>query len=361
MRTLGFNLLGLLLLSWVSIGYGMPAQDPDRPKFVVVLDAGHGGKDPGNRGNGYFEKDIALNIVLEVGKELEKHPDVKVLYTRKSDVFVTLAERAAIANDAAADLFVSVHANSHSSQASGTETFVLGLRRNADNMEVAKRENRVIYLEEDYEITYSGFDPDSPESHIGLTLMQEEYLDQSILLADYIQKNFTEDLKRKNRGVKQDVFLVLRETYMPSVLVEAGFLTNKSEGAYLNSSRGQKEISRAIVQAVVDYKNNINLDLAAGLPTAQDHADNGIVFKVQIAASQSAVELQPYNFKGLRDLSRNREAGLYKYYYGETSSYPHAQELLKKAKDQGFPSSFVVAFKDGEKIDVQEALETKVN
>ena len=362
MRTFGYKFIALLLLGFLFTSFSFSNQDPKPRKLVVVLDAGHGGKDPGNRGNGYYEKNIALNIVLEVGRELEKLPDVEVLYTRKTDVFVTLAGRAKVANDAKADLFISVHSNSHSSQASGTETFVLGLRRNADNMEIAKRENQVIYLEEDYEMTYSGFDPDSPESHIGMTLMQEEYLDQSILLADYIQKNFTNDLKRKNRGVKQDVFLVLRETYMPSVLIETGFLTNNSEGAYLNSKKGQSEMSRAIVQAVNSYKENINLDLAAGLPSFEPViSDDGIVFKIQIAASQKAVDLKPFNFKGLENLSRNQDAGLYKYYYGQTNSYPEAQELLRKSKQQGFPGSFVVAFRDGAKIDVQEALETKVN
>lgn len=361
MRTFGYKFIALLLFGFLFTSFSFPNQDPTPRKLVVVLDAGHGGRDPGNRGNGYYEKDIALNIVLEIGKELEKLPDVEVLYTRKTDVFVTLAGRAAVANEAKADLFISVHSNSHSSQASGTETFVLGLRRNEDNMEIAKRENQVIYLEEDYEITYSGFDPDSPESHIGMTLMQEEYLDQSILLADYIQKNFTNDLNRKNRGVKQDVFLVLRETYMPSVLVETGFLTNNAEGAYLNSKRGQNDMSRAIVKAINSYKNNINLDLGAGLPRFEPVLTHGITFKIQIAASQKAVELKPSNFKGLENLTRNQDAGLYKYYYGQTTSYPEAQELLRRTKEQGFPGSFVVAFRDGEKIEVQEALETKVN
>lgn len=337
---------------------------PPQEDFVVVLDAGHGGEDPGNRGNGYYEKDIALGIVLGIGKELEKLPGVKVIYTRKKDVFVTLAGRAKIANEADADLFISVHCNAHSSQASGTETFVLGLRRSHDNMEVAKRENSVIYLEEDYKVTYNGFDPDSPESHIGLTLLQEEYLDQSILLADFIQKNFTNNLKRKNRGVKQDVFLVLRETYMPSVLIETGFLTNDYEGAYLNSKKGQRSMSAAIVGAIKHYKNSINLDIMEGVNLADGDnltADENIVFKVQVAASQKKLELKPYNFKGLREISRSQEGGLFKYYYGKTSSYTEVQRFQREAKERGFGTSFVVAFRNGKKIDVKEALKTKVN
>ena len=294
--------------------------NPVKEKFVVVLDAGHGGKDSGNRGNGFYEKDIALNIILNIGAELEKLPDVKVIYTRKTDVFVTLAGRAKIANDAGADLFVSVHCNAHSSQAHGTETFVLGLHRSEDNLKVAMNENSVIFLEEDYEVTYDGFNPNSPESYIGLTLMQEEYLDQSILLADFVQKNFTHELKGLDRGVKQAGFLVLRETYMPSVLIETGFLTNDREGPFLNSNGGQDKISEAIVEAVKDYKNSINLEVLEGLAedppikvnpeVAENAAEDvykDVTFRVQLAASSRKLDPNPRNFKGLDHVTRNKE------------------------------------------------------
>ena len=277
MRTNLRLFLVLLITGLFSTSITAAEKLPPKDEFVVVLDAGHGGDDPGNRGNGYYEKDIALNIVLGIGAELEKMPGVKVIYTRKTDVFVTLAGRAQIANDAHADLFISVHCNAHGSQASGTETFVLGLHRNEDNLKVAMRENSVIYLEEDYEVTYDGFDPKSPESYIGLTLMQEEYLDQSILLADFIQKNFTNDLKRPNRGVKQAGFLVLRQTYMPSVLVETGFLTNNAEGKYLNSKKGQDDMSGAIVKAVEHYKNMLYLEVL-------DDFDQNHVNKLEISS-----------------------------------------------------------------------------
>ena len=198
--------------------------------------------------------------MLQVGKALEKRGDIEVIYTRKSDVFIELNQRAKIANEANADLFVSVHLNAHNSQAYGTETFVLGLHKSQENFEVAKKENSVIFLEEDYEITYDGFDPNSPESYIGMALMQEEYLNQSILLADFIQKNFTHKLKRKNRGVKQAGFLVLKNAVMPSVLIETGFLTNNHEGPYLNSRNGQEKLSNAIVDAIIKYAENINLN-----------------------------------------------------------------------------------------------------
>lgn len=231
--------------------------------FVVVLDAGHGGHDPGNLGNGYLEKNIALNIVLEVGKVLEQVPDVKVVYTRKDDSFVDLYVRGQIANKAKADLFVSVHCDSHTSNAHGAGTFVLGLHANKQNFEIAKKENSVIYLEDNYETRYAEYDINSPESIIGLTIMQEEFLDQSILLGKLMQDRFTGDLGRNDRKVKQAGFIVLHQTFMPSVLVETGFLTNRDEGRYLNSAKGQQEIGKAIADAIMEYRNSIGASTQA--------------------------------------------------------------------------------------------------
>lgn len=366
MRTNLLKLFVLIFLVPASYLYAFETEKPPRDRFIVVLDAGHGGKDPGNRGNGFREKEIALNIVLKVGEALEKHGDIEVIYTRKNDVFIELNERARIANEANADLFVSVHLNAHNSQAYGTETFVLGLHKSQENFEVAKKENSVIFLEEDYEITYGGFDPNSPESYIGMALMQEEYLNQSILLADFIQQNFTHKLKRKNRGVKQAGFLVLKNAVMPSVLIETGFLTNNQEGPYLNSKQGQEKLSQAIVDAIIKYADNINLSnlesIASNNPglTKADHYE-GISFKVQLAAGSTKLETKPYNFKGLREVTREKEGKLFKYYYGDTSSYIKIQELHREAKQKGYPSSYVVAFKDGKKITVNEALKSEVN
>lgn len=334
--------------------------------FKVVLDAGHGGKDPGKNKNGMKEKDIALKITKLVGEAFKNDPTTTINYTRTKDVFITLNGRAKIANTAKADLFVSIHCNAHNSQAYGTETYVLGLHRNSDNLAVAMAENSVIYLEENYEVTYDGFDPESPESYIGLTLMQEEYLDQSILLADNVEKQFSNHLKRKSRGVKQAGFLVLRKTYMPSVLIETGFITNTKEGAFLNSTKGQKKIANAIVKAIQDYKASLNLDVFAGISqteTTITETDiyNNITFKVQISASSRKLELKSYNFKGLNQISRQKEKHLFKYYYGETSDYLKVQEFVKQAKLKGYNQAYVVAFKDGIKISVSEALKTKVN
>src|SRR5690554_1085534 len=219
----------LFLYFFVAFFLLFSAETEAQKPFTVVLDAGHGGKDPGNTGNGFKEKEIALNIVLAVGKALEKNKNIKVVYTRKTDVFIGLNERGVIANKANADLFVSVHCNGATNvSAYGTETFVLGLHKSNENFEIAKKENQVIFLEDNHEEIYSGFDPNSPESLIGLIIQQEDYLIQSIELASYIQENFTQQLKRKDRSVKQAGFLVLLSTTMPSVLIETGFLTNKA-------------------------------------------------------------------------------------------------------------------------------------
>ena len=237
----------------------LPINSYSQEKFKIVLDAGHGGKDPGRPNkNGIKEKNIVLNIALLLGKKLESNNN-KVIYTRKDDRFLTLRKRASIANESDADLFISIHCNAfNDSRVYGFETFVYGLHVNKANFDVALKENEVIFLEEDFKKNYKGFDPKSPESLIGLTLMQEDYLDQSILLASFIQDNFSKKLKRKNRGVKQSGFWVLHNTYMPSVLVEAGFMTNSKEGAYLNSKKGQSEIADAIYDAIIKYKKSIN-------------------------------------------------------------------------------------------------------
>jgi N-acetylmuramoyl-L-alanine amidase len=335
----------------------------DTKSFVVVLDAGHGGKDPGRPTSyGYKEKDIALDIVLKVGKNLESVPGVSVIYTRKTDIFLELRERATIANKADADLFVSVHCNAHDSQAHGTETYVLGLHRNDSNFKVAQKENEVIFLEKDYEKNYEGFDPTSPESFIGLTLLQEDYLDQSILLASTIQKNFTETLKRKNRGVKQAGFWVLHNTYMPSVLVETGFITNKKEGDYLNSKRGKIEVSKSISDAILSYKSILNPDIdILETPISTPLETANIIFKVQIAASSKKLALKPYNFNGLDELSRKKKGKIWRYFYGVTKDYNQAVVMKDMVVSRGYTTAFVVAYLNGDRISIENAIKTKNN
>ena len=221
---------------------------------VVVIDAGHGGSDPGCHGGMSNEKDVALAISLKLGKLIEERlPKVKVVYTRKTDVFLELSERAEIANKHKADLFICIHANAATPAAYGTETHVMGLDKANKNLEVAKRENSVMLLEENYETTYSGFDPNSDEDLIALTLMQSSYLNHSLLMAAYVQENFKES-KRKDRGVKQSPFWVLHQTSMPSVLVETGFLTNPDEEKYLTDEKTQNVVAEDIFKAFKRYK-----------------------------------------------------------------------------------------------------------
>ncbi|NBC57516.1 MAG: N-acetylmuramoyl-L-alanine amidase [Bacteroidetes bacterium] len=342
-------------------------QAQNQEKFKVVIDAGHGGKDTGTTGFGIYEKDIVLAVALKVGEKLKAYQDVEVIYTRKNDEFIGLNERAVIGNKAKADLFVSIHCNGVKSRSPyGSETFVLGLHRNQDNLEVAMKENQVIELEENYEEKYGGFDPNSPESYIGFSLMQEEYLDQSILLADYIQKNFTENLKRKNRGVKQAGFLVLRETYMPSVLVELGFLSNKNENKFLKSESGQSHLAKQISQAVINYKNALHIEndnnyAGTGVAKNQDVSDEyRATFYVQIAAAKRKIKASPENFNGLEPIFRIREGDLYKYRYAESHSHKYIQNKLLEAKDKGYKGAFIIAYLDDKKISIEQALKTQI-
>ena len=371
LRIVSFSLL--IAFIFISSAFKMRINNPTKP-FIVVLDAGHGGHDPGNMGNGYKEKEIALKIVLEIGKILEKQPNIKVLYTRKTDVFIKLKNRGPVANKADADLFVSIHCNAHHSQAHGTETFVLGLHKSQANFEIAKRENEVIFLEDNYKENYAGFDPNSPESLIGMTLMQEEYLDQSIFLASLIQNNFTNNLKRTDRSVKQAGFWVLLSTYMPSVLIETGFLTHKKEGAYLNSSKGQKEMAIEISSGILAYKNSLSLTtedsqnhiitedkIVEKIDIVDEKKYEGYIFKVQLAASGKKLATKSYNFNGLKEVERSKEGKMYKYYYGETSDYNKIQLMKKYAEEKGYESCYIVAFKEGKKLKLSQVLNSNDN
>jgi len=360
-------LFKILFISFVFFGIHSLFSQNSNDKFTVVLDAGHGGKDPGNTGNGYLEKNIALSIALQVGKELGKQKDIKVIYTRKKDVFVNLFRRAEIANKAKADLFISIHCDSHTSNAYGAGTFVLGLHANQRNFEIAKKENSVIFKEENYEQKYDGFDPNNPESVISLVLMQEDYLDQSIVIADLIQRAFVSDLNRKNRTVKQAGFIVLKYTYMPSVLVETGFLTNKKEGAYLNSSKGQREMSSSIAKGIIKYKSRFSNDSTFGPINSFSYEDSSFkqeddyYLKIQIASSKKRIPLKPYNFKGLKSLSTIKTGSLFRYYYEKTTDYSIAKKLLLKAKNNGYKDAIIVAFKNDTKISINDYLSSLKN
>ena len=376
-RNLPFKQLKFFCIVFILSLSGLVGQET-KEDFIVVLDAGHGGKDTGNRGNGYYEKYIALNITKMIGAKLQKQKGIKVIFTRKDDRFIPLKNRARIANQADADLFISIHCDAFTSpKAYGAGTFVLGLHRTKDNFRIAQKENSVIFLEDDYETTYDGFDPNNPESVISLLLMQETYQGQSIEAANTIQKSFVSNLNRKDRTVKQAGFLVLRETYMPSVLVEVGFLTNKKEGQYLNSKRGQQEMAATISKAILNYKDQLAASVSTtavdqkvseevNIPTEAvkdekqtsqvNSGKRGIVFKVQIAASSRSLELTKANFKGLRGVSVLKGDKLYRYFYGQANQYKAVKRLKQKAIKAGYEHAFIVAFKDGIKIKISDAI-----
>lgn len=350
-------------------------------KFTVVLDAGHGGKDPGNSYHGFVEKEIALKTTLKVGDLLEKQKDFEVVYTRQTDVFIELVNRPKVANKINADLFVSIHCNSVTNQTpAGTETFVMGLSRSNMNLEVAKKENSVILLEDNYKKTYEGFDPHKPESLAGLKIKQEDNLNSSITLASIIQDNFTNNLSRKTRGVKQQPLWVLDAAYMPGVLIELGFLSNKEEGEYLNSDAGQEQMAEQIAKAIIAYKKEYFSENASveeekpivkpPKPTKEEvkettkpltqevtevkqpetvvvpTLENG-KYKIQLFASSKKRDVTSPDFKGLKAISFTFENNLYKYFYGGASDLNEAKKLCQEAKKSGFSDAFIVVVNDG--------------
>lgn len=334
-------------------------------KFTVVLDAGHGGKDPGNTYHGFREKEIALKTTLKVGTILEKEKDLKIIYTRTTDTFVELVNRPKIANKAKADLYISIHCNSVKNfTPNGTETFVMGLSRSGMNLEVAKNENSVILLENNFKETYKGFNPNNSESLLGLTLIQEENLNNSISLATKIQDNFTHNLERNSRGVKQQPLWVLDAVFMPGVLIELGFLSNKVEGEFLNSDEGQNKMAMQIANAIKSYKKEyfddekgiliqskpretvlIKSETKEKFKSADVLADT--IYKVQLFASSKKIQLDSNKFKGLKNISSTFNNNLYRYTYGETNNINEAKKMQIEARKTGFLDAYIVLLKDG--------------
>jgi N-acetylmuramoyl-L-alanine amidase len=369
-----------VILSFLCILLFIPVsgQKIDKPygeQFVVVIDAGHGGKDPGALGPGSREKDIVLAIALKTGKYINDNlKDVKVVYTRDKDVFVELRERGQIANKAKADLFISIHANSTDGGRSvrGAETFILGLDKDAANLAVAMKENEVILLEDDYSAHYSGFDPKSPESYIVFSMMQNLYKKQSIEFASLVQDQFRERLGRIDRGVKQGPFQVLVGTAMPSVLVEVGFISNAEEEKYLKSAQGQDYLASAIYRAFRDYKNSIDQrsgfnivreepapgSAKTGTTSIQNTGSNDtqLYFTVQIASTKEKKELVPAGFKGLGNLNEIVEPDRFRYSSGRFKSYQEAVDYRKKISDK-YPDAFVIAFKGSNVVPLSQAIE----
>lgn len=359
-------------------------------KFVLVIDAGHGGRDAGAVGKVAKEKNINLNVALSFGRMVENNcPDVKVVYTRKTDVFIPLYERARIANRNNADLFVSIHTNAvpRGRRVMGMETYTLGMHRAADNLDVAKRENSVILIESDYERHYEGFDPNSSESYIIFELMQGKNMSQSVEMARLVQKHACAQTSRRNMGVKQAGFLVLRETSMPGCLIELGFISTPEEERYLNSKAGVDAYARGIYQAFVNYKRQLARGstvvektpepiqetvreiplvaqpvkqtpvVAAAQQVAQpvSVADNRPMFKIQLASMSRRLNVTDKAFKGLQNVEYYEEGGLYKYTYGASYDYNEINRMRKEIAAK-FPNAFIIAFKGNQKVNVAEAI-----
>ncbi len=363
-----------ILLFFLSISINTYAQKGAKIK-TVVIDAGHGGKDPGALGKYSKEKDIALSVALKTGKYIEQNfPSIKVIYTRKTDKFIDLYVRGEIANQANADLFISIHCNANpSSKIYGSETYVLGIedRRTNQNMKVAMMENAAILLEENAEEKYGGFDPKSPEALIGLTLLQNNNLDQSLNFAGKIQRQFSERVGRKDRSVYQAGFLVLWKTSMPSVLVELGYLSNSSEEKFLRSKNGQTYMASAIYRAFKEYKREYEKENGVydyrkqalnhqstnpvQVVTVKTPKNNGVMYKVQFYTNPRKISLSDNRFSKLADIFLYEHNGLFKYTSGNFLTLNEATLYQKEVRKKGYKDAFVVAFYLDKRISISEA------
>jgi len=321
----------------------------------VVIDAGHGGKDPGKPAiklGGESEKDIALDVALLLGKYIESNfDDVDVIYTREKDVFVELHHRSKIANDNNANLFISIHCNAADNKsACGSETWIMGMHKTDYNLNVAQKENASILLEEDYSENYDNFNPNSPESYIALSLTQDAYNDQSEIFAQLVQEEFA-SLRRKDRGVKQAGFVVLSRTFMPRVLVELGFITNSEEEQYLTSDEGKKELANAVFNAFTKYKQSY--DKKNSIQKKDKIKCDGVNYKIQLKASNSPIALS--EFDGINNLYEFKSADMYKYAFGCYKTLKEAEEEKEKLKVKGFIDVFIIAFNNDTKISIKQA------
>ncbi|MBR1449314.1 MAG: N-acetylmuramoyl-L-alanine amidase [Prevotella sp.] len=402
-------LLLLLCCTW--------ADAADKRKFTLVIDAGHGGKDAGALGKRLKEKDINLNVALAFGRYVENNcPDVRVIYTRKTDVFIPLHERASIANKNKADVFISIHTNSVASKkpVSGLETYTMGMRRSDEKLSAAMRENDVVLIESDYKQHYSGFDPRSPESYIIFEVLNDANMVESVELAKAIQKNVCRTANRPDKGVKQDAFLVLRETSMPACLVELGYITTASEETYLGNRQNIDALGRGIYQAFVEYKNKHTgtppkavpakqapakqepvaqepapakqepkpeapqPDVAEQAPAAPapvkadtvkaenvgqeepdvpaPQAEEAPVFKVQFMTSDRQLKAGDSRMKGLTGVDSYKDGAVWKFTVGASTDYNEIRSLRREVA-QKFPQAFIVAFKNGERMDTQAAIQ----
>jgi len=385
------QLILFLLMMVAMTGVSVEELNAQKRNFVLVLDAGHGGRDPGAVGKISQEKNITLSVVKKVGSMVEQNmPDVKVVYTRKTDVFVPLEERANIANNHHADMFISVHTNAaKSTSAYGAETYTLGLAKTQANLAVAMAENSVMMLEDDYKTRYQGFDPSSIDSYIMFEFMMDTYLDNSISFATDVQHQLTTNSNRHDRGVRQAGFWVLHRSACPSVLVELGFISNRQEELYMASEKGQQELAQSIYNAFLKYKRNYDRKSGNGSSPAQRNgtpepsapstsstppaasttlpsssvqhplATSTLpVYKVQFLSSPTVLKPGSSVFKGVKDASYYQEGGLYKYTVGAETDFNKANQLKNEVRKK-FADAFVIAFLEDKKISISEAQKIK--
>jgi N-acetylmuramoyl-L-alanine amidase len=333
---------------------------------TIVIDAGHGGKDPGASGKHTKEKNVTLAVALKLGHYIQHYmPDVRVIYTRKTDRFIPLYKRAEIANKNHADIFISIHCNSNpSSRPYGAETYVLGLHKNEANLQVAQKENAAI-LYEDNPKAYDGFD-NSPESYISLSLFQSPYLKESLNLANKVEHQMHAVAGRKARGVFQAGFLVLWRTTMPSILIETGFLSNPKEESFLASSKGQTEIAYAIYKAFKAYKTEFEKENAVYRTSSvstkgrlNQSTGTGVEYRVQFYTSSRALPVSSSRFKGISSVSYYRHNGLYKYTAGHFPVLSQAVSYQYVLRNKGFKDAFVVAFYQNKRISLSQAKKLK--
>ncbi len=359
----------ILLIIFMFISFDFYSNELNSNKLrTIVIDPGHGGKDPGTMGTKRYtkyEKDIALSVSLKLGDYISNSfPETKVIYTRKNDVFLELNERTSIANKSNADIFISIHCDGFTnSKAYGASVFVMGMSKLKANLDVAMRENAAIYLEDNYKQKYDGFDPKSAESYIVFSLMQNTYLDQSLQLAEFVEEQFAYIANRKSRGIKQAPFYVISRTNMPSILVECGFLTNPKEEDYLQTEKGQNQIALSIFEAVKNYKlslessstenklidsNSLNNKIENNLN------NNKVIYKVQIATNLISI-LNDRKFEEIK-VEEKIVNGIYKYYVGASIDKNVINEIKTNLINNGFKDAFVVAFYNGKRISTKDAL-----
>ncbi len=372
-----FNLFGkrifLFFLLLVGVNNFSFSQSAENQIRTIVIDAGHGGKDPGTMGTKrykIYEKDIALEVSLILGRYIEKKfPEIKVVYTRKKDVFLELWERTELANKNDADLFISIHCDGFkNSDASGASVFVMGMSKLKANMDVAMRENSVMYLEDNFKEKYDGFDPKSAESYIVFSLMQNTYLEQSISFAQQLDIQFVERVYRKSRGVKQAPFYVISRVNMPSVLIELGFLTNPDEEDFLHSENGQIYMASAIFRAFKEYKETVDGLLVIDTDDSNEDfkeieilenkdlkEELNIVFKIQLGTYLKSMKNSSV-FDGM-NVEEDLTNGTYRYFLSLGNDKKEADKLKLKHRSGKFAGAFIVAFYNEKQISVKEALD----